>query len=99
MAGVSQRVLDETFAKLVRIAERGDRCPAGPPFGPLRTTVMSALAKAGRIKIEVYSGNWRVVTIMEGERAGSHTMMPPKGGSGRPYRTVYKDHIQFRRGL
>lgn len=93
-AAVTAEALNETFALLEEVARKGERCPAGKPYGPLNPNVMSALAHAGRIRIEIFTRNWRVVTIMEGPNKGAQTMPPWRGG--KPYRTVFKDHIAVR---
>lgn len=93
-AAITAEALNETFAFLVHVACRGERCPAGKPYGPLVPAVMSALAHAGRIRIEIFAHNWRVVTIMEGPLMGRSTMASPRGGL--PYRTVFLDHIAVR---
>lgn len=93
-APVTPETLNETFALLEEVARKGERCPAGKPFGPLVPAVMSALAHAGRIRIEIFAHNFRVVTIMKGPNKGAATMASPHGGL--PYRTVFKDHIAVR---
>lgn len=93
-AAITAETLNETFALLKEVARKGERCPAGKPFGPLVPAVMSALAHAGRIRIEIFCHNFRVVTIMEGPNKGLQTMPSPHGGL--PYRTVFRDHIAVR---
>lgn len=44
------------------------------------------LAASGRIRIEVYGRNWRVVEICRGPHAGKRTAESPRGG--RPYLVV-----------
>lgn len=87
-APVTPEALDATFALLEEVACNGERCPQSKPFGPLNPRTMSALAHAGRICIEIFFHNWRVVTIMEGPHLGRQTMRPPK--AGKPYRAVFK---------
>ena len=65
---------DKLFEKMVDLAVRGERCPFNehlPPGG------LSALARAGRLKIEVFRHNWRIVTILEGQHTGKHTKRDP----------------------
>lgn len=93
-APVTPEALNETFALLEAVARNSWRCPHSKPFGPLVPAVMSALAHAGRIKIEIFTRNWRVVTIMQGPHKGASTMRSPN--EGQPYRTVFRDHIAVR---
>lgn len=69
---------------LVAAAVDGERCPQDAPHGPLGRGAISELVRAGQIRSEVYSRNWRVVTILKGEHAGKSTAAPPWGG--KPYR-------------
>lgn len=79
---------DETFALLEAAAVNGARCPMNQPFGPLYSTRVTALAHAGRIRIEVYRNNWRVITILTGEHAGKATAPPPVGGARHPTKVI-----------
>lgn len=88
---ISQAQQDRTFELLQAAALRGERCPQSYPFGPLRSNITSALAKAGRIRIEIFKYNWRVVTLMEGPHKGKQTAPSPEGG--QPYRTIFKDFV------
>jgi hypothetical protein len=89
----TEALLDKAFATLEAAAIAGERCPQAPPHGNMRPEYPRDLARAGRIKIEIYMHNWRVVTIMEGPNKGKHTLLPSR--AGKPYRVIYKDHIQF----
>jgi len=80
--------LDDTFAILVRAAILGERCPQNAPHGPLKPGHTTDLARDGKIRIEVFRHNWRVVTILVGPNAGKQTRACPAGG--KPYMTV--DH-------
>ena len=84
--------LDGTFALLEATAIKNERCPQNYPHGPLTTSIITALARAGRIKVEVFARNWRVVTIMDGPHRGKRTKLAP-GNAGPPYKVIYKDHI------
>lgn len=70
------------------------RCPTNDEVG---VGSLPALAREGLIKIAIFANNWRVVTLMTGEHAGKATLAAPVGK--RPYRVVYKDHVQFRRAM
>ena len=83
--------MDETFALLERTAVAGERCPLNSPFGPVDSTTITMLARRGRIKVEVYRHNWRVVTLLEGAHKGKRTKECPAGG--KPYRVVSHDTV------
>lgn len=76
----------EAFSLLEKAAAFGRRCPkAGEQ--DLTSTLTGALARAGKIRIDVYPHNWRVVTILEGPQAGKATA-PPPNKDWRPYLTI-----------
>ena len=90
MARIKRPSLDKTFAELARCAAGGLRCPAstGPQENRMTPSAnITALARAGRIRVDIYPRNWRVVTILEGEHRGKTTAPCPKPGA-RPYRTI-----------
>lgn len=78
---------DELFAIVERAAVEGRRCPTIDQL-PYRTPLLADLARAGRIRIEVYSLNWRVVQITEGPNYGKRTAERPRGGE--PYVIICK---------
>jgi hypothetical protein len=94
--------LDDTIAKPVALVDRktntlraftkaavaGKRAPMNGTFG-VESSAARRLAFDGVIRIEVYAKNWRVITLLEGEHAGKHTMLPPHGG--RAYVTIDKN--------
>ena len=95
---ISQSLLDKTFDMLVAAAVLGERCPQSPPHGILNKQAPGILARAGKIRIEIFMHNYRVVTIMDGPHKGKQTKAPPNlGGSGKPYKIIYKDHVLMRR--
>lgn len=81
--------LDEAFKVLERCALAGDRCPIAGTKG-LESVLTSALARAGRIRIDVYPHNYRVVTIAAGPNAGRATALPPNP-NWRPYLTIQRE--------
>lgn len=83
--------LDSAFAMLETAASLGERCPQSPPFGPIQSTACGALARAGRIRVEIFMHNWRVVTILEGPHKGKHTARCPYPNAKRPYKVIDKD--------
>ncbi|MCC8949302.1 hypothetical protein H8A97_30425 [Bradyrhizobium sp. Arg62] len=84
--GISQA---EAFAMLEQAAAGGLRCPVSRTGG-LTSQLTSGLARAGKIRIDVYPHNWRVVTILTGQHAGK-TTAPPPNSKWRPYLTIQKE--------
>ena len=86
---------DRCFAILEAAAVKRERCPTGPELRVLGVSGANTgiLAKAGRIRVEVYGKNWRVIEIMEGPHKGARTMECPDGS--KPYRIVYKGKTEF----
>lgn len=86
---LSAHQINSGFALIERAAIEGKRCPtnrsAENPTGELASGITGALVKAGRIRIEVYAHNWRVVEILKGPFAGKRTAASPYKGSGKPY--------------
>ena len=79
-----QSVLDATFARLETIAAAGRRCPPRSAF--LHHDALSILAAQGRIRVEVWCHNWRVVEILTGPHTGARTQAAPLGRE--PYRVL-----------
>jgi predicted carbohydrate-binding protein with CBM5 and CBM33 domain len=87
---LTNEALDLAFARLEQIASKGERCPvtSGPDAdGSLASGQVSALAKAGKIFVEISSKNWRRVTILTGPYTGKSTAPNPHKGT-RVYHTV-----------
>lgn len=82
---------EEGFALIERAAVLGARAPTNwsmdNPTGVLPSGVTSALVKEGRVRIEVYAKNWRVIEILKGPNAGKRTMECPYNGA-KPYKIV-----------
>lgn len=78
--------LADAFAMLETAAASGARCPVAGTNG-LTSTLTGTLARTGKIRIDVYPHNWRVITIMAGPHAGKATALPPDK-TWRPYRTI-----------
>jgi hypothetical protein len=83
-----QRQLDVGFEILLNAALAGTRCPTNDTRG-LSSSVVTALAREGKIRVEVFAHNWRVVTITEGLHAGACTQAHPT--SKTPYVRVDKN--------
>lgn len=74
---------DDWFDHIAAVAARGERCPFNEqmPAG-----LLPRLARAGKIRIEVFRHNWRVVTILQGEHAGKTTAHDTSMSAGsKPY--------------
>lgn len=89
---LSEKQLNATFDALVAAAVAGERCPQSQPFGPFPPSATGILARAGRIRVEIFTLNWRVVTIMEGPHRGKTTAPCPHSKSGKPYKVIGKDN-------
>lgn len=85
---ITDMELDRQFGLIELAARHGERCPQSKPFGPVSPQVTTALARAGRIRIEIYAHNWRVAEILTGRHAGKRTAPTPYKGSGRPYMII-----------
>lgn len=72
--------LDAALARLAQIAVANGRCPPNEDIGH---GVISALAAAGSIEVEIYGRNFRRVTLLTGPHAGATTAPPP--GPWQPY--------------
>lgn len=79
----------EAFLLIEKAAIAGERCPKADRGSGFTSTITSDLARAGRIRIDVYPHNWRVVTICEGPHAGKSTA-PAPNPKWRPYLTIQK---------
>lgn len=71
--------IERTFAVLEAAAAAGERCPLSREHSAngVHTQYVRALAKAGRIFIEISSCNWRRVTILTGAHKGKSTAPNP----------------------
>lgn len=76
---------DAAWEALNKAALSGARCPTAGTFGLSRAGVKQLL-KEEKIRVEVYSRNWRVVTILDGDNKGRSTLRSPCGG--KPYRVL-----------
>lgn len=76
------------FSMIEAAAMKGARCPQANEFpeGGVASAVY-ALADQGKIKIETYAKNWRVVQILEGPHAGKRTKACPHNHDG-PWRVI-----------
>lgn len=82
-------VLARCFAALERAAVQRLRCPEnGTP--DMAADVVRELARLGRIRVEIYTHNWRVVVIMDGPNKGSRTAERP-GDLSPPWKVIDKN--------
>lgn len=79
----------QAFDMLEEAAIAGARCPVSRVNG-LTSHLTGDLARSGKIRIDVYPHNYRVVTILVGPNAGRATA-PPPNKTWRPYLTIEKD--------
>jgi hypothetical protein len=82
--------LEKVYELVERAAIRGERCPQNDELAAVATSgpeLLRALAKAGRLRIEVSGRNWRTVTILAGPHAGKRTQRDPMGGR-HPHITI-----------
>jgi hypothetical protein len=88
-------ICDLVFASLERIALAGQRCPMNDDIRGGSATMM-ALARDGRILIEVAGKNFRQITILTGPHAGLKTMPPPAtaGGVCKPFLTIGREKLR-----
>jgi hypothetical protein len=86
---LTRRALDTAFAQIERAAIAGARCPTNHskenPAGTLLGGATAALLKEGKIRVEVYAHNWRVIEILDGPNAGKRTQPPPYKYATKPY--------------
>lgn len=98
--------LDAVFALLVECAVAKKRCPqnatisdhvAGLGLTHGSSTVLTTpLAEQGRIYVEVYTHNWRVVEIRQGPHTGARTEECPHKNNG-PYLVFPSQKATLRR--
>lgn len=90
MGSLSSECLEQTFAAVERAAVAGERCPTNALKGQTNGVTHDAipsLARQGRVRIEVYPHNWRVVEITKGPNTGKRTAEPPNK-HWRPWRII-----------
>ena len=73
--------LEAALRTLEQVAAANERCPANDEIGH---GIVSALAAAGKIEVEIYGRNFRRVKLLTGANAGKMTKAPPNATS-RPY--------------
>jgi len=92
-AGICVVDIEAGFAAIEQAALRGERAPTNQtgenPAGTLRSGITTELLKQGRIKVEIYALNWRVIEILTGPHAGERTKGPPNP-SWQPYKILPK---------
>jgi hypothetical protein len=74
---ISDTLISQTFNAIVNAAVAGKRAPlSSRNGGSLNPDAVKHLVKAGKIRIEIFVHNFRVITILSGEHAGKHTAQP-----------------------
>jgi hypothetical protein len=93
----SSNMLTKVFVMINAAAVNGERCPQKQPSGTFsreQNDALLALARAGKLRVEIFVHNWRVVTICEGPNSGRHTMLPPKRPYPiKPYKVIAKGDL------
>ena len=78
MKFLSSSNLDSAFAALERFAVQGERCPQNETHG-ITSGLVSALAREGRLRVEISGHNYRRVVLLTGEYQGQATAPDPTG--------------------
>lgn len=79
--------ITQTLEAVTQAAVNGDRCPINGANG-FNSLALGALARRGDVRIEVFTLNWRVVTLLTGPHAGKATAPCPHNRSRKPYRVI-----------
>ena len=90
MTTITQAALERAFKVLEAAAVAGERCPCTVGPNAMRAIgpgYVGALARAGRIRVEISSRNWRRVTLLTGPHAGKSTA-PNPDPKARPYQII-----------
>ena len=86
---ITRRQIDAGFAEIERAprstASVGSNKTQENPNGTLCSGLTSALFKEGKIRVEVFAHNWRVIEILTGPHAGKRTLAPPYKYATKPY--------------
>lgn len=82
--------LEACFRTLVAAAVAGRRCPENGQEG-VSSDLTTALARAGRIRVEISTRNYRRIVILTGEHSGKATAADPTGG--QPWKIIGKSTI------
>lgn len=94
---VAPEALQRVFEVVEQCAAAGERCPQNDQLGSGGKTALPMLARMGRVRIEIYEKNFRVVTIMEGPHKGARTQEPPGKRRLRPYMVIEKESPEWPR--
>lgn len=91
------RVELELMHMLEDYASRGERCPTATMFaervaGDVRRA-LHRLQYRGRIRVQVFGHNYRVVTILTGPLAGKQTKPAPRGWVEQTSSIERNEHI------
>lgn len=87
--------LDAVFSLIVAAARKNERCPTSIRKGNTRgipSGATSALVKEGKIRVEVYAHNYRVIEILWGPSAGKRTRAPDNK-RWKPWRVLPKPGV------
>lgn len=84
---IGPNALDKAFEIVCAAAVQGERCPENG--SGVAHSVLPALAREGRIRIDISRHNYRTVTILQGPHKGKSTKPDPTGA--RIWKTITKD--------
>lgn len=99
-----QERIEKCFEAIVHAVISGQRCPENDTLH-VNTERCRHLALAGRIKVEVFARNYRVVTILDGPHAGKKTapapynVQKPKFVINKDGKTVFKMYARAPRAV
>lgn len=74
---------DAAFLKICDAALNGRRAPINDEL-PGRGASVTALTRAEKVRVEVFTHNFRRITVLAGACAGKSTADPPSGPHGAP---------------
>lgn len=78
MTAASPEAIEACFSSIERAAVDGRRCPENGTAN-VNSVLTTALAHAGRVRVEISGYNYRTVHILTGPHAGKSTKPNPTG--------------------
>jgi len=77
MSSHSRQRLEDTFSRIVETALHKRRCPDN---ANINSSQLTALARSGRLRIDISGRSYRTVYILTGPHAGLSTLPDPDQG-------------------
>lgn len=88
---LSSNEIEQGYAEILKAALGNQRCPTTKsvdnPAGKLKSGITTKLLAAGRIRVEIYAHNYRVIEIVGGPNAGARTRAPDNK-RWKPYKVL-----------